>query len=269
MRIDCILLGGSLSLLTSLGACADNLTPSPLDASPRPACVGNRDGQLTADEVPLALGQAAALIVNRQTRPWDLVGTTEPTGQRWVLDAELPDEETILATAEPLGTQWYADQFPDGVFALSDGDLDSIYSQDDQALRLHGTASREASSTQSLVVYTTPLAVLQFPLAVGNHRSQTEELRATLLGLPFVGTDTLTTEVVARGRLLLPYVTFDGALQVRSTFVRTEAITQTSVTLRSTSFLFECAGEVAHADAPVNEANPAFTIAAQMKRFAL
>jgi hypothetical protein len=57
-------------------------------------------------------------------------------------------------------------------------------------------------------------------------------------------------------------------LRVRTHVVRHPS-TGSPVGKRSTSFVFECFGEVAHADSKLDETNPDFTVAAALRRFAL
>lgn len=254
-----------LTLLSLLAACGVNQTPQPDPAPQLPACVPNRDGAITADELPIALGFTEAYYVSPANTHVDLVG--DETG--WRLDTESPNDHIAGVGPVALADQWYAGMFPAGRFVVdAGGGLDSIYHQDDAALWLDGTASQEANTT--LARYADPVALLRFPLADGNSETIVGELPgATIDGLPFIGTDTFTTDVTERAHLVVPYVDFSPVLRVRTQVVRQATGTTTKIAKRTTLFMFECFGEVARAESAPNEPDPDFTTAAYLRRFAL
>jgi hypothetical protein len=245
-----------------LAACGTNETPQPMPAPQLPSCVPNRDGMITADELPIALGATIDYYVDTD-QPVDLAGTNGV----WDLSQERNDAVIALGPVA-LGAQWYAGMFPAGQFVVdAGGGLDGIYHQDAEALWLDGTASQTDGASKTLVVYPTPLPVLRFPVADGAHYSATQAISATIDGLPFNGSDELDVDVTGSGRLDVPYVRFSPALRVREMAIRKAGATQ--VTKRTTIFLFECFGEVARAESNPDETNPDFTTAAYLRRFAL
>lgn len=254
-------------LLIGLAACGvgDNTTPQPEAPPDVDFCVPNRDREITAAELPIALGETVPTYVSKPGAPVDLVG--DDTG--WRLDSESVDDVITSIGPVPLATQWYAAQFPEGRFVVEAADgLDAIYHQDEQALWLDGTASQEASIT--LVRYADPVALLRFPLRDGDRAELTAALPdATIEGLPFIGTDDFTIDVTVRDHLIVPYVDFSPVHRVRTTITRKATGTMVSVTKRATLFMFECFGEVARAEAATNEPSPDFTSAAYLRRFAL
>jgi hypothetical protein len=93
---------------------------------------------------------------------------------------------------------------------------------------------------------------------------------ATIAGLPFQGTDELTVDVAGEGKLTVPYVEFSPVLRVRTQAVRKPSAGGVpSTSRRTTTFLFECFGEITRAESKPDETNPDFTNAAYLRRFAL
>jgi len=259
-----------LVLAATLGAaaCGVNATPQPAPPPTLPSCVPNRDGMITADELPIALGATLGYYAGTD-RTVDL---TAHDGI-WDLSEERPDDTVVAVGPIALRTQWYAADFPAGQFVVdAGGGLDGIYHQDAQALWLDGTASHEEAPAagQTLVRYAPPVAVLRFPVVDGDAYGTTAPLAdAVIAGLPFVGNDQIDVEIAGQGRLDVPYVQFSPVLRVRTHVVRTPSTGTPVVSRRTTMFLFECFGEVARAESQTDEANPDFTSAAYLRRFAL
>ena len=254
-----------LSLAFALVACGTNQTPEAEPLPELPSCVPDRDGAITADELPLALGQTAAYYAG-------LDRTIDPAldgNGRWDFSVERADDEVVSIGPTALRDQWYAASFPAGQFVVDAGSgLDGIYHQDEAALWLDGTAS-QAESPRTLIVYPTPLAVLRFPVQAGDVYTQTVALdNVTINGLPFNGTDELTVEVVESGELALPYLRFDPTLRVRTSAIRRPS-NGGMTSRRQMLWLFECFGEVARAESRPDETAADFTNAAYFRRFAL
>jgi hypothetical protein len=254
------------TLLLLLAACGTNMTPQPAPAPTLPNCVPNRDGTITADELPIALGATLAYYEGANRT----IDQTAHSGA-YDLSQERPDDTLAHLGPVALDAQWYAAQFPTGEFVTDAGSgIDGIYHQDDRALWLDGTASHDMNPTagKTLVIYSAPVPVLRFPIAVGDAYTVTAPLpSATVDGLPFVGSDAFSIGVADSARLDVPYVQFSPTLRVQTSLVRSAGAA--SVGKRSTSFLFECFGEVARADSNANESSADFTNAAALRRFAL
>jgi len=252
----------TLSLIL-LGACGVNQTPQPAEPPLLGSCVPDRDGEITSAELPVATGLTATYYASVDT-PVILAGT-----DAWDLSEERAADEVIAIGPVALTAQWYAAEFPGAAFVADGGDgLDGVFHQDEQALWLHGSASKEPGANQTLIRYAVPVAVLRFPLTDGLTFAANGAIDGTISGLPFVGADEVAVEVSGRGRLDLPYVQFSPVLRVRTQIVRRPTAGPV-VSKRSTSFVFECFGEVAHADSRLDETNPDFTTAAALRRFAL
>jgi hypothetical protein len=254
-------------LLVILAACGTNQTPQPDPSTMLPSCVPNRDGKISADELPVALGAEVEYYVGTSR-------TITQAGTDWDFSAELPDDQVVALGPAPLADQWYASSFVSGEFVVDAGSgLDGIYHQDAQALWLDGIASHLETPTngKTLIVYATPLPTLRFPVAPGQFFTTTTTLSgATINGLPFQGTDELTVDVVDSGKLEVPYVSFSPVMRVRTQAVRKPSSSGVpSTSRRTTIFLFECFGEVTRAESKPDETNPDFTGAAYLRRFAL
>lgn len=251
-------------LIPLVAACTTNQTPQPEPAPVLPSCVPNRDGQITADEMPVVLGATLTYYVGANR-------TIAQQGDVWDFSEELADDDVVALGPVALKDQWYAASFPAGQFVVdAGGGLDGIYHQDDQALWLDGTASQDsAMASRTLIVYPQPIAVLRFPVVAGDTYTASATLAAaTIAGLPFNGTDEVTVSVAGEGRLAVPYVEMSPVLRVTVAVSRVPT-TGPSTSRRTTLFLFECFGEVARAESRPDESSADFTFAAYFRRFAL
>jgi hypothetical protein len=260
----------------ALAACTTNQTPQPEPLPVLPECVPNRDGAITADELPIALGATITYYAGANQ-------TIAQTGTRWDYSVERPEDKSSVVAIGPvaLDQQWYATSFPStpgtgalppsGQFVVDAGDgLDGIYHKDARGLWLDGTASRDmAMATRTLIVYDQPIAVLRFPVTAGDAFMTSAPLAgATINGLPFNGSDEVSVAVVGPGLLAVPYVEFSPVLRVTLSVVRKPTSGPTA-SRRTTLFLFECFGEVARAESKPDEPSADFTLAAYFRRFAL
>lgn len=252
----------------ALAACGVNQTPQPEPPPELPACVPNRDGAITAAELPIAFDAPAAYYVGRD-RPFRGAAVDGV----WDLSEELPDDEVVALGPARLRDQWYAASFPTGQLALDGGDgLDGIYHQDERALWLDGIASREPmpAAGRTLIIYAAPIPVLRFPVVDGDAFTAVGVIPdGVVAGLPFIGTDEVSVAVDGEGRVDVPYVRFSPALRVTTHVVRAPSTGTPTIGRYTVSFLFECFGEVARAESRPNETTAAFTTAAYLRRFAL
>jgi len=258
------------ALLLLATACGVNQTPQPEPLPELPSCVPDRDGVITVDELPIAFGATVTYYASPPgvTRPVALGSANRV----WDLSTENADDVVLELGPVALKDQWYASTFPAGQFVVDGGGgLDGIYHQDDQALWLDGTASREpAPTTRTLIRYAAPIAVLRFPIADGDAFTTIAQIPDGLVsGLPFIGTDEVAVEVTGDGRVDVPYVRFSPATRVRTLVTRKPSTGTPVVTRRNVIFLFECFGEVARAESRQDEPSPEFTTAAYLRRFAL
>lgn len=265
-----------------LAACGDPLPDNqpdyqayePTQAEPL-ECVPNLNGKLEASELTPRVDVPVRFLVSPagQTRSVDLEGRALSDGRRaWDWSEQLPSDREAIIEAEPLGTQWFADNFPADSFVVP-ADLSEstrgVYSRTSDALLLHGLASSQPDPPEgrTLIVYESPIELYRFPLETGKEWISAGVVNnATVRGLPYAGRDIYEIEVAAIGKLELPNITFDEAHKVQTKVTLQPAAGQ-SVTTRQTSFLFECFGEVARATSQDGEQDPNFDTAAEVRRF--
>jgi hypothetical protein len=274
MRNLVLILIGIALVLWALGGCGDNLTPVGDPDDDRVfECLPDLDGTITAAELPVALGITGDYWVSPAGSQVDLAGAVDDRGVRvWDFGTEAADDQRVALGAEPLAGRWYAGSFPGGQFVLADGEVEGVYHRDDQGLWLHGLASAEENPAggTTLLVYQAPVALLRFPLEVGDAWVETGVVMGgTLAGLPYNGTDTYTISVDESGELRVPYVTFEQVLRVRTHVEVAPAAGGITTTQRQVSFLFECFGEVVRVVSRADESAEDFSVAASLRRFAL
>ncbi|MCW5801585.1 MAG: hypothetical protein KIT31_04305 [Deltaproteobacteria bacterium] len=251
--------------LTTWTACGVNQTPEAEPPPQLPTCVPNRDGAIVADELPVPLGLVTAYYENTGARV-NLAGVNGI----WDFSTESAADQVAELGPEAIGGQWYAGKFPASQFVVAAGaGLAGVYHQDAQALWLDGTVSI-AESPKTLVRYADPVPLLRFPVGDGDAYETVAQIPdGVVSNLPFVGTDRFEVEVAGSGRVDVPYVRFSPALRVRTRVVRTPSSGSPVVARRTTIFLFECFGEVVHAESEIDEPDADFTQAAYLRRFAL
>jgi hypothetical protein len=242
------------------------------DAEPHLSCVPLLDGKISANELEPAIGASERFLVSPagQTEQVNLDGMVDSTGRRvWSWSTSLASDRDFTLTPRTLAGKWYASSFSNGQFVLPIDAADTtegVYVHTDQAVLFLGYASTEESPGKTLVVYESPVTLYQFPLQVGSSWTSSGTARnATLDGLPYAGTDTYQTEVDASGTMQLPDYTFTQALRVR-TLVTLVPLAGETTTQRQVSFLAECFGEIARATSQLNETNPDFTVASEIRR---
>ncbi len=270
----------------ALVSCQENETPFP-EKSPYAAtapaalpCVPNLDGKIEAKELAPQIGITATYLVSPagKERTVDLSGRTSAAGKLvWQLGVDYADDQVARIAAQLLDGKWYAPSFAgfvENAFVApidAGGTTEGVYTYDDSGIYLHGVASATENPPEgkTLLVYSAPVRLYQFPLAPGAAWSSTAEVKnGTLRGLPYAGRDTYEMKVDAAGELGLPDFVLAQALRIR-TFVRIVPAAGQETTQRQTSFVFECLGEVARATSRLNEPDEGFTTASELRRLGL
>ena len=266
----------------AVGACGENQTHPPRDryvpGEPGPLdCVPNLDGRIEGRELAPAAGVPVSYLVTPAgtERSVEVAGAISGDGQRiWDWSADDGSDQLAVLQAEPLDAQWFADSFPGGelVAPIDAGStVLGVYVHDDAALFLLGIASAEPDPPEgrTLLAYDDPVALYRFPIEPGDEHVSVGEARdATLRGLPYAGRDVYEVRADGTGVLELPDLGFDQVHRVR-TRVTVEPAAGAPVSRRQVSYLFECFGEVARATSRNDETEEDFTVASEVRRFAL
>jgi hypothetical protein len=261
--------------IAALAACGVNKTPQPAPDATFASCVPNLDGKIDFSELPIALGATVAFYDSTNAAV-DLTGKTVDGQQVWDMSAEPAAADTVVHLGPTaLDTQWFVSAFPNGQFLVDAGSgLVGIYHEDATALWLDGTASTmpAPAAGKTLIVYDQAVAMLRFPIQDGDAYTTSAPLtsaNATIDGLPFNGSDEIDVDITGSGHLDVPQVEFAPVLRAHTHVTRTASSGGATISTRTTAFLFECFGEVAHADSKPDETAPDFTTAATLRRFAL
>lgn len=237
------------------------------------ACRPNLDGVIARDEVVFAPGVAVRYRSNPldTAAPVDVRGVDLGNGRRrWDFSSAAGDRVTLsLARVEG---SWFAGSFPGAQYAAR---LDprrpdlGVYRAGADAVELLGLAGA-AMGDGTLVRYETPVAVLRFPLRVGD--AWTVETRtapdATVSNLPVASRDTYAVSVDGRGEVRTPAINFTDALRLR---VEVTQRFPSGTGNRRIQYLWvtECYGEVARVTSLDGEVNPDFTMASEYRRLDL
>ncbi len=262
----------SLVLTLALAGCGSNLTPVPDHTPVVLDCLPNLDERIDIGELPLPSDAKGSYWVSIDA-PVDLAGVASGSSRRWDWSTVATSDQLVDVEATGLAGAWYAPMFPSGEL-VAPIDLShtvvGVLARDAQALTLLGIASVTADPPegQTLVVYDAPIPLYEFPITVGAHWSATGVIshgHGTIDGLPFIGENRYDVAVSALGELDLPALTITQAFRL-DTAVTVAPSSGPSVSRRTTSFVFECLGEVARATSRDGELDSNFQVAAEIRR---
>jgi len=220
-------------------------------------------------------------------RTVDNLGFVDGDGHRvwdWSQTDEQPEDRSATLRAEPIADKWFASAFPEAGFVSpldAAGKLYGVYSFDESALKLYGSASTEEAGPEgkTLLVYDVPVELFRFPLQVGKSWSQSVKVDAGIFhNAPLLEDQEYEITVASAGELRLPDFTFSQVLRVNTKVITSfRTGTTTKIGVRQTLFLFECfATDVARSVSPqfyiTDEMNtdlgPNFTVAQEVRRLA-
>ncbi len=242
-----------------------------------PDCRPNNDGVIERAELPVVVGATARVRVGVDVAV-DIDGVTDNGVTAWDLTLPLPDTEPAGSlTVEPMAGQYFDALFPQADVAaplVPGGSTLGPLAVDDDGYKLFGamSADEDPAEGQTRIIYDDPALLYPLPLRLGSRAVTTSRAQnALLLGIPTALTDTTEIEVVRQGRVILPDLIVDNALQVR---VRLRRVLLAG-DVQQTSYIFvnECIGEVARfVSEAVPLSSPApdnFTTASEVWRLAL
>lgn len=238
---------------------------APKTDTPSTGCSPNKDGTITADEVPIAPGLKATFRV-AENAPFATAGVVKGDGRRWDLSIALPGDRDALVTTRALAGTWYGGKFPGASHSTElslTSDLLGVFQTTATGLLLVGVVSPTEGATKTELKYATPPAALQFPLKVGAAWKVTSNVNGTASGVLAAYAETWDARVDVKGELVTPFGTFD-VLRVRTVLTRQVGIS-TTVT-RSFAFVTECYGTIATVSSKPNELQEEFTTAAEIRR---
>ena len=270
-----------LLCFVAIASCGDNQTPPPakgnyVGAPPAPLpCVPNLDGKIDANELQPIYNVTANFLVSPQgkTRTVDQVGAVRDGKTLWAFNVDLPDDQVFKSTGTPLTGKWYEKHFPGLVNPVvipldAAGNNEAVYTHDDQALYLHGIASK-TEAVNTYLPYEKPLALYRFPLTVGLSYTAIGDVKdGSFQGLPYAGRDQYEVKVDAAGSVILSDFSVQQALRVKTKVTISPAAGIVTVT-RQTNFLFECVGEIVRLTSVPGEQDENFTNAAEVRRLGL
>jgi hypothetical protein len=249
------------------GGAVDGAGPAN-DAGPLPGCTPNRDGTITAKEVPLVAGLHATFRTATNVAV-GTAGQAGPNGARaWDLSGALAGDHARSVDTLAMGGAWYAPSFAGASYAsrLSDSsELLGVFEVGASALSLRGVVSPMDGVTKTNVAYTPSATLMQYPMKEGSKWTTTSTVQGTASGVASYYTEQYACEVDAHGTMKTPFGTFD-VLRVRTTLTRTVGVVPTVT--RSFAFVAECFGTVATIASLPNEPQVEFTLAAEVGRIA-
>ena len=237
-----------------------------------PACRGNGDGVVSRDEVVFAPGVTVRYRIN----PGGTVVAVDTKGEvrgdgTHLWDFSDTTGELVELTLLRAQDGWYQSAFDGAQYAARldpRNPLLGVYRASDTAVELLGVVG-ETESVGTKLKYDTPIRLLQFPLTVGQTRSQTAQvLDGRLNNVPFAARDTYQITVDATGELRLGILTFPKVVRVR-----VEVVQQfpAGPGTRRIQYLWmsECYGEVARVTSKDGELDPNFHEAVEFRRLGL
>jgi hypothetical protein len=245
---------------------ADGSSDAPADGPALPGCSPNKDGVITAAEVPLKAGLRATYRVGTNESV-DTAGTKLPDGTRtWDFSTQLASDRAFLVETLPLGGKWYESKFVGATYATqlraSSPEL-GIFEVSPTAVLLRGVVTPDGGVFRTEVTHAPPPSMLAFPLSMGKKWTADANVSGFVNGVLAPYSESYTFEVDARGTLKTPLGTFD-VLRVQILLERTVGLLTTTV--RSFGFVSECYGTVATVASADNEQDVEFTRAAELQR---
>lgn len=232
------------------------------------SCLPNHDGTVTREEVPLMAGLHAKYLV-AQNVPVSTGGTKQADGSRvWDLTVALAGDHPLLVeTVAPQG-QWFSADFPSASYTarLADStELLGVFETTQAAILLLGAVSPTGGASATELPNSAGVPSLSFPMQQGSSWTAKADINGRLNGAPTAYSDTYESQVDAHGVMKTPYADFQ-VLRINTLLTRKVGFA-TTLTLRTFSFVAECAGPVATMLSKNNDtASVEFATAAEVQR---
>jgi hypothetical protein len=261
--------GNDANVSTDTGAADGSTTDAAL-----PGCSPNKDGTITAAEVPIAAGLHATYKIATSASV-STAGDPGAGGKRiWDFSGALANDQTVIVETQALTGKWYATKFAGATYASKlsvSKDLLGVFETSPGALLLRGVVSpTEGGATGTSLTYAPAVSVLKFPLTMGSAWTTDATASGTAAGVDltfFPTTESYVSKVDAEGTLKTPLGTFD-VLRVAIVLTRkvTTGVVVTPTIVRTFAFVTECYGTVATVTSADNETNEEFTTASEIRR---
>jgi hypothetical protein len=264
------LTGADLSgVVADMGAPADLETPIPDGWNPdalAASCTFNGDGTIARSEEQFTVGLGALFAVNAPstTVPVNLVAQNNTWDFSAAVSGEAKQFDQLVT---PTG-QWWASDFTGATYGerIDDGQQAfGVFRVNGDKLEMMGVVSDQGGLTRTELTYTTPIVVLQFPLAVGNTWTSESDVSGVASGIAFFAHEKYVFTVDKRGTTKVPAASFD-TLRIKMAYTQTYGALVT--TRISYLHMAECYGAVARVRSQDNETSADFTQAAEYRRLA-
>jgi hypothetical protein len=206
-------------------------------------CRGNNDGVIDRSEVVFVPGAEASYRVN----PAGVGVIVDTMGAMGAGGARVWDFTQYAARLDPREATL------------------GVYRATDTALELLGAVG-EAESSRTMLRYDNPVALLRFPLRMGDAWTSTAmTVEGMVDGTPVASRDTYALTVDARGEVRLGALTFRDALRLR---IETTQVFPAGPGRRRIQYLWmtECYGEVARITSMDGQVATEFTTAREFRR---
>jgi len=273
-----VLVAGDCVLGVALGDGEEVAAPPWYDLDEAPACIGNNDGTITAEEMPAVIGGVVTYSVNDpagEVAVSTLGKASGGGGWEWDFSPVGPLYPVAVTVSDP-GDYWFAPHFPDSRYAaplsLWEPELLALFKEAPGAVQMVGLASAQGPDQRpdyTLLVYDEPVEVYRFPLTVGTAWKQKATFSgAVLKGVKNAGTEEYSFIVDGRGTVRLPQFELANTLRLRLEVKQSFVISQGSPEIRHRRFFFvhECLGEVARIVSRPGELESEFGAAAEFRR---
>ena len=246
--------------------CAADSCGGGADAGGGFVCQPNHDGKVVRAEIHFAAGLSAPFKVARDAA-FDAKGQADATaGTVWDLRGPYDGDKDMKIGTIAVQGAWFEKDFVGATYATqldTDSPLLGVFEATGDKLLMRGLVSPASSLYETLLVYDPPAIVLSFPLEAGTSFQSSSTVKGKKDGILSYWTESWVSSVDAKGAVQTPYGNFP-ALRVRTTLTRQIGVF--TYISRSLSWVTECFGTVALARSKLDETEPDFPVAEELRR---